>query len=604
MRGLIAAMLLAWAAQGWAQEAPDVRLVVDVSGSMQQNDPNRLSGSAMELMVSLLPAEARSGLWTFGSEVANPLPSSTVDPAWRRRALALEPELFQYQLFTDIEQAVRVAAEADPASGERHLILLTDGVVDIPAPNGDKRERDAASRRRLLEELTPGLAAEGVVIHTIAFSTDVDLSLVEQMAQVTGGLATVAETPEALLRAFVDVLDRIFPVDQVPLDEGSFAIDERVDAFSALLFHGAGSAPLTLIGPDGERHTAENHPDGVQWQAQEHFDVIAVRDPAQGAWHIEGVIGEDSRINIESSLTLRTNDLPTTLYMGFETSLEAWVEDRGEPVLASDEAATLSLRAELRNADDELVESVQLQRTKEHFQGTLPAPEFAGNARLAITAESPDFMRQRHQAVNVLAVISARADAAVRQVELQAEHPRLDSGNTRIEAELQGDTLRVEPVAERGWQIALPELDPDIAVPLRLAASITLDGETRTIELPSLQLNADARTGLGSVRLDRQGPIGERLAEAEQASPDAEEGSTLADTLSDVLSNLANTLPQKVQSAWTEARPKLERYVREHRGDPLAWTLVAASVVLLFVVLLWRRNAAHRRRLKREEPNV
>lgn len=609
MRGLIAATLvslLTWAAQSWAQEPPDVRLVVDVSGSMKQNDPNRLSASALELLVSLLPSGARGGLWTFGSEVANPLPSAIVDEQWRRRALALKPALVDYQQYTDIEQAVRVAAQAGPSSGERHLVVLTDGVVDIPTASGNKQAQDLASRERLLEELAPRLAEESVVIHAIAFSTDVDVPLVEQIASTTDGLATVAETPEELLRAFLDVIDRIFPVDQVPLKNGNFTIDERVDAFSALLFHDPESPPLTLIGPDGERYTAEDHPEDIQWRAQERFDVITVPEPQAGEWRIEGGIGEDSRINVESSLTLRTGELPTTLYLGFDTPLEAWVEDRGTPLMERGETVDLTLRAELRGTEGEVLESVRLQRESGRFRGTLPAPETTGNARLSVTAESPELIRQRHQAVNVLAAISAQVDEADDQVELRAEHPRLDVENTRIEARLQGDELDVEASDERDWRIDLPPLDPDIALPLQLTATITLDGKTRTLELPTLQLNTNARTGLGSASLDRQGPDGEAMAE-QAAAEDASPAPSLADTLSDTLSRIANALPQQAQSLWNETRPRLQRYIRDHRDDPLAWILVAGIVVLLVAVLAWRRNAARRRRLEREareEPHV
>ena len=45
---------------------PDVRLVIDVSGSMKQNDPNNLRQPAVELLVQLLPEGSKAGVWTFG----------------------------------------------------------------------------------------------------------------------------------------------------------------------------------------------------------------------------------------------------------------------------------------------------------------------------------------------------------------------------------------------------------------------------------------------------------------------------------------------------------------------------------------------------------
>nr|WP_299244492.1 vWA domain-containing protein [uncultured Halomonas sp.] len=600
MRMLVAGMLMFFllgaSSGGWAQETngngvegsdeADVRLVVDVSGSMKQNDPNRLGNSALELLVSLLPTGVTGGLWTFGSEVNNPLPASTVDSAWRQRALALKPELSNYQQFTDIERAVRETVQAGANGTRRNLILFTDGVVDIPANGNDKRQQDAASRKRLLNELIPRLAKEGVVIHTIAFSPGVDQSLARQMAGKTGGLAVVAETPEALLRAFLDVVDRIFPVDQVPLADGHFAIDDHIDGFSALLFHGPSATPLTLIGPNGERYTAENHPDNVRWQAQDRFDIITVPQPKTGQWRIEGPMGEGSRINIDSSLSLRSAELPTELYMDFVTRLEAWVEGQGALKKPDGKPADLTLRAELENGQGQTVRSVKLTSDNGHFSGNLPAPDFVGNARLSLMASSDGFQRLRQQAVNVLPAVSAQVDQPATRVKLQAEYPLLSDANTRIKAQLQGEELPVVTVDSTKWRIELPELDPAIALPLRLTAIVTLGSETRVLELPTLTLNDDARRGLGDASLDRQGLSGERM---EETPADAKPDASLADKLNTKLSRIANTVP---------------RLMREHYDDPAGWLAIAAGIILLCIVALWRRRATHRRRRQREEPHV
>lgn len=605
MRVLIARVLVLFlfaASCSWAQEGgvksayqegeqdADVRLVVDVSGSMKQNDPNRLGDSALELLVSLLPSGVTGGLWTFGSEVNNPLPASTVDPAWREQALELKPALSDYQQFTDIERAVREAAQAGAGDARRNLILFTDGVVDIPANGNNKRQQDAASRKRLLNELAPRLAREGVVIHTIAFSPNVDQSLAQQMAGETGGLAVVAETPEALLRAFLDVVDRIFPVDQVPLEDGHFVLDDQIGGFSALLFHGPDAPPLTLIGPTGERYTADDHPDSVQWQAQKRFDIITVPQPETGQWRIEGRIGKDSRVNIDSPLLLRGAELPTELYMDFATRLEAWVEGQGSLRNAKGKSADLTIRGELENAEGETVRSVQLNAKNGRYTGLLPAPDFAGNGRLSLEAKGDGFRRLRQQAVNVLPAVSAQVDHPATRVLLQAEHPLLSDDNTRIKAQLQGEQLPVVTVDSREWRIDLPKLKPDISLPLRLTAIATLGSETRVLELPVVTLNDDARRGLGDASLDRQGLSGERMR---QAPTDPEPEASLADRLNDNLSRIANTVP---------------RLVRDHYDDPVGWLAIVAGVILLCILALWRRRATHRRRRHsqhhKEDPHV
>ncbi|OBX37089.1 von Willebrand factor type A domain protein [Halomonas elongata] len=139
------------------EQRPDVRVVVDVSGSMKRNDPDQLAASAMELLVSLLPGGVSAGVWTFGERVDNPLPLGEVSEQWRERALALPPALRDYQQYTDIETALEQAASAE-ANGWRHLILMTDGVIDLPPSRGNKPGIDEASRQRLVESMAPRFA--------------------------------------------------------------------------------------------------------------------------------------------------------------------------------------------------------------------------------------------------------------------------------------------------------------------------------------------------------------------------------------------------------------------------------------------------------------
>ncbi|MDP4651812.1 MAG: VWA domain-containing protein, partial [Haliea sp.] len=66
---------------------PDLRLLIDISGSMKQSDPDNLRAPALELIVRLLPDGARAGVWIFGETVQQIVPHQVVDGAWRERAL-------------------------------------------------------------------------------------------------------------------------------------------------------------------------------------------------------------------------------------------------------------------------------------------------------------------------------------------------------------------------------------------------------------------------------------------------------------------------------------------------------------------------------------
>ncbi|MFN2330909.1 MAG: vWA domain-containing protein [Halomonas sp.] len=403
---LLASLLCLVAGAAVAQsvdESPDVRVIVDVSGSMRTNDPDQLAASALELLVLLLPDGTAAGVWTFGERVDSPLPFGEVDAAWRAEAEALRPALVEYQQYTDIEAALREAAEA-PANGWRHLVLLTDGVIDLPPARGVKPEVDAASRRTLLEELAPALAARGVVVHAIAFSDAADLALVERLSRTTGGLPALVTSPESLLSAFADIVERIFPADRVPLAEGRFSIEPGVEAFSALLFHEPDALPLMLVAPDGTRYDALNPPPGANWQMQPRFDLLRVPDPAPGKWRLEGEIGVDSRIGVRGAVSLQLSPLPAVVHPELTLPLEAWLARGAAPWPAAPEDLTISV--DLLDVDGTVQMAVQLQRQGERFVGELTVPELSGAARLRLHAEGQGIVRQRYLAINVQPLLS------------------------------------------------------------------------------------------------------------------------------------------------------------------------------------------------------
>jgi len=58
--------LMALLSPAQATKNNDVRVLIDVSGSMKQNDPHKLRAPALRLLVGLLPEGSESGIWTFG----------------------------------------------------------------------------------------------------------------------------------------------------------------------------------------------------------------------------------------------------------------------------------------------------------------------------------------------------------------------------------------------------------------------------------------------------------------------------------------------------------------------------------------------------------
>ncbi|MFQ3786902.1 VWA domain-containing protein [Halomonas sp. A29] len=584
------------------EEHPEVRVIIDVSGSMRHNDPDQLAAEALELLVTLVPSDARAGIWTFGEHVANPIRPAPVNLEWRDRARALSSLLVDYQQYTDIESAIYQAASAEVVTGQPHLVLLTDGMIDLPTWRGSKPAIDRASREALLDELGPRLVEEGVVVHAIAFSDEADLDLVERLAQMTGGLSATVAAPDALLGAFLAIADRIFPSDRVPVTDQRFLIEPGLRGFTALLFRG--EEALELVGPDGRRYSADSPPEGAEWRSESRYDLVQVPDPQPGQWRLEGAPGQDSRITVESPLRLQTAGVPNTFYLGFDVPVEAWLAREGEAVGVEELPAHLRLTAELHDASGAVQSAVVLSQQEERFVGRLPAPALSGTAQFVVRAEGQGFRRQRVQAVNVLPSIAAQHDEASQQVLLAAEHPALDRDNTRLYGQLQGARLEAEPMDERHWRIALPELDLTLSVPLILRGEVTLEGETRELHLPRLMLFPSVATAIDQVDAS---PALEVARFHEELSPIREPrampGPALPEPVERVIRQIQE-LPQAAQERWREWSPVLVRPLEEAVRDPFQRWLLGGMLLALMVLLLLWRILRRRRIVPREEPHV
>lgn len=190
------------------QPISDMRILIDVSGSMKQNDPNNLRAPALKLLVGLLPNNSRAGVWTFGKEVNMQVKLDDVNDAWKKYARNEAKNIHSFGLFTNIEDAINRATwdwkDPDPKY-QRTLILLTDGVVDI--------SKDAAvnleSRQRVISKLLPKLNNADVKINTIALSDNADHKLLQQLATRTNGWYSSVSSANDLKRKFLHLLKNL-----------------------------------------------------------------------------------------------------------------------------------------------------------------------------------------------------------------------------------------------------------------------------------------------------------------------------------------------------------------------------------------------------------
>ncbi|MBN2886494.1 MAG: VWA domain-containing protein [Chromatiaceae bacterium] len=354
--------------------ATDVRLLIDVSGSMRQNDPDNLRVPALSLVTELLPSGGQAGVWVFAENVEPLVAPAAVDDAWKQRARAALKRIHSRGLYTDIERALDAASRdwttADPEQ-DRHIVLLTDGVVDVSKNDAE----DAASRARITGEQIKRLKALGVKVHVVALSEGVDAELMRILSDRTDGWLEAPRDADALQRVFLHMLEQSAPPTTLPLEGNRFSVDDQVSEFTLLAFRAA-EGSTRLVSPDDRLISVSNPGEGVSWRADAGYDLVTVTAPLAGDWELLGAEDPDNRVAVVTDLGIDATPLPALIHSGDTLALEVWLTSEGLPVSRADLLELLSGRARLIPLESE-AGAIELPLTfdaaSQRFKGELKA---------------------------------------------------------------------------------------------------------------------------------------------------------------------------------------------------------------------------------------
>lgn len=313
----------------------DVRVLIDVSGSMKQTDPQNLRKPALDLIVRLLPDKSRAGVWTFGNSVNMLVPLRTVDATWRKEAAPKAQAINSVAMYTNIGKGLEeVSFDRKNLSPDykTHIILLTDGVVDI----GKDAVGNSTERKRILTEVLPGLKAAGYKLHTIALSANADMELMKKLSLATDGVFTTATSAEQLMSVFLKIFDQAVPAERVPLENNGFMVDASIKEFTALIFRKPGNDKTVLLSPDGKEFSDTSAGDKINWYRTDKYDLITATEPKAGQWKIKTEIAPESRITVVSNLQLLMEPLKNNLFIGDSLSLNYVFQENGKTITNKD----------------------------------------------------------------------------------------------------------------------------------------------------------------------------------------------------------------------------------------------------------------------------
>jgi uncharacterized protein (TIGR03503 family) len=378
----------------------DVRLLIDISGSMKKNDPKNLRVPALQLVTNLLPKDSEAGVWAFGRYVNMMVPLSKVDAKWQVNATNTAKKINSAGLFTNIGSVLEKASygwTTPDLNEKRSMVLLTDGMVDIskdPSIN-------AAERERILTKVLPKLRQAGVAIHTIALSQNADHELLQELSKQTDGWYESVNNAEELQKVFLKIFEQATERDSLPISDNKFTVDASIEEMTVLIFRQQDSQPAKLIAPSGAEMDKSTSSSQLRWFNTEGYDLVTLQNPETGDWKIDADVDPDNRVMVVSKLGLNVVPVPNNLLAGEAINYELKLVEEGEVISNADFLKLVDARLEQEKAGQTSRMAMFYDRSESIFKQSFYTDSFQGELKLKLIVKSPTFERIRTHAINI-----------------------------------------------------------------------------------------------------------------------------------------------------------------------------------------------------------
>lgn len=388
-----------------ANQGGEVHIIIDTSGSMKKTDPKNLRVPSLKLLVNLLPNGSRGGVWLFDTSPVLISPVGVIDEQWKQQATRNAHTIHSRGLFTDIEAAISTSSQEwlqspEPA-GHRHLILLTDGMVDV----SKNEQESAASLQRIMDKLIPALQKAGVQVYTVALSKLADQCLMRELAIKTGGWFEMADDAEQLQHAFVSLFNKTSRQDTVPLKGNRFNIDSSIEECTVLAMLRPNASPVSLSMPNGKKISLRQHHENVRWLHESGFDLITITKPEVGGWTLHGDIDPANQVMVVTHLKMeQAPPLDNFMPAGNTPDIAVRFTENGIPIQEESFLSLLTVHAELKKGELPIQELdlVKLEGISDLFSANVKTEIAPGEYTLQIAADGKTFQRAIEQKFNVL----------------------------------------------------------------------------------------------------------------------------------------------------------------------------------------------------------
>ena len=426
----------------------DVVLVMDSSGSMKKTDPLSLRIPAAKMFISLLDANDRAALISFSDRSYPVSYLAPLDSEGNKAALLTAADRITSRgLYTNLYEALKGGLDVLSMGGKTErpgiIILMSDGMMDTGDADEDRRLTG-----RIENELARALMDNHIRVFTIAFTEQSDTGLLRKISKRTGGFFNLALTDKDFHMIFASIFENIKSPDMLPVTGNGFFIDKSIEEVTIIANKGSPDTKIRLNSPGGQSYTYNKKKEGadIKWFVSNNFDMITIKNPAEGRWEILFSTGENNKVYIITDLSLRTNFDRLYVAYGKPADIDVWLEKDGQPITEEDILEKIDFYIELTLPDGKTMKLKAFNRGNGMFQRRI-ASFSEGDYRLRIVAKGMTFERQKLFVFNVPGPKEAADELppAVRSGEKKAEET--DKPPAEMQPEKNGETEKEEYVS-------------------------------------------------------------------------------------------------------------------------------------------------------------
>jgi len=393
----------------------DIRVLIDVSGSMKDTDPNKLRIPALQVLTQLLPAGSKAGIWQFADDPKVIVPHGVVNAQWQKQASAATQNISSNGQFTDIGAALNAASfnTQDQVQGRQlHVILLTDGMVDV--------SKDAAKNKRartaLLGPILQQYINVGARVHTVGLSHKADKATLVAMAQATDGLFEVAVNADQLLEIFLRALDNTVITQQVPVQvtEQSFVVQQGVESMTVVIEKNGDDNVKLKDGKQrvfGRQQTRINQ----QWQSSLTHDVIRVQQPTPGTWALISDTATLKRVNVVGKLQILLQQSHQNIKVGQRSYIDVQLANERGELLSAEQLQGFELKVNMSDGNAQVFSQQQAFVADAKTRMQLPVLDKPGMYNLTISVANGQLIRTINRSLRVhplAPLVSDEADSS------------------------------------------------------------------------------------------------------------------------------------------------------------------------------------------------